>query len=318
MPLPLGALLLAAAGTEADVVALEHAWSGVRDSSEQVVMSAEPSGWPNTPEQRVRTVVSPVSVAWLGAHLLYLEEFLEDDPEHPRRQLLMQLEPAREGAHAVHVHLFTFRDPRQWLHLGYRPHLAAALVWRDVVSSAGCDLTLTRAGDQFRGGTLGDQCRESAGAGPRYLDYQLVLSSELYWYRRRSYRGPDAQLQQEVIGFDRFEPNEARLYACRVGYSASGAARDLKPLATLDLYEAGGHGRFTTPDGRAFLLTLHGRDWPFAVERDALLLSLQEEGRGTPLATAWAQMDAQQIDLSLEGLEVRCGAIAADSDELSQ
>jgi hypothetical protein len=318
VPLPLGALLLAAAGAEADVVALERAWSGVRDSSEQVVMSAAPSGWPNTPEQRVRTVVSPVSVAWLGAHLLYLEEFLEDDPEHPRRQLLMQLEPAGEGTHAVHVHLFTFSDPHQWLHLGYRPHLAAALVWRDVVSSAGCDLTLTRAGDQFRGGTLGDQCRETGGAGPRYLDYQLVLSSDLYWYRRRSYRGPDAQLQQEVIGFDRFEANEARLYACRVGYSPSGAARDLKPLATLDLYEAGGHGRFTTPDGRAFLITLHGRDWPFAVERDALLLSLQEEGHEAPLATAWAQMDAQQIALSLEGLEVRCGAIAAESDELSQ
>src|SRR2546430_12766950 len=43
------------------------------------------SGWPQTSEQRVRTIVAPVSVAWLGAHVLYLEEFLEDDPEDPRR-----------------------------------------------------------------------------------------------------------------------------------------------------------------------------------------------------------------------------------------
>jgi hypothetical protein len=73
-----------------------------------------------------------------------------------------------------------------------------------------------------------------------------------------------------------------------------------------------------TPDGRAFELTLHGRDWPFAVDRDALLLLLQEQGATSPLATAWAQMDAQQIVLKLDWLAVRCGSIAPDSDELAQ
>ena len=120
------------------------------------------------------------------------------------------------------------------------------------------------------------------------------------------------------MGFNRFEPNEARLYACRIAWSASGNARDLHPLLTLDLYEAGGHARFVTPDGRVLELTLHGRDWPFAVDRDALLLLLQEQGADSPLATAWAQMDEQQINLDLGWLEVRCGSLAPDSDELAQ
>src|SRR5256886_15190516 len=85
------------------------------------------SGWPQTSEQRVRTIVAPVSVAWLGAHVLYLEEFLEDDPEDPRRQLLLALEPAGTPAHAVRVRLFTFARPRHWMHLNYRPRLAARL-----------------------------------------------------------------------------------------------------------------------------------------------------------------------------------------------
>jgi hypothetical protein len=319
----LGVLLAATAVRDgADVAALERLWSGVRDSSEQLVMSADPQDdlWPQVSERRVRTIVGAVEVPWLGSHVLYLEEFLEDDPEHPRRQLLLQLEPAGAG-HAVHVHLFTFAHPRQWMHLNYRPKLAAQLVWRDVVSSAGCDFTLSRDGErQFRGGTSGDQCLDDSSGTPRYLDYQLVIGEELYWYRRRAYRESDGQLQQEVIGFDRFEPNEARLYACRVAWSASGSPRELKPLEgpSLVLYEAGGRGRFVTPDGRAFQLTLHGRDWPFAVDRDALLLLLQEEGREAPLASAWAQMNTQQIDLRLGWLEVRCGSIAPDSDELAQ
>jgi hypothetical protein len=206
----------------------------------------------------------------------------------------------------------------RWKHLNYRPRAAEQLVWRDLTSAPGCDFTLTRAGDQFRGGTLGDQCRDDSSGTPRYLDYQLVIGADLYWYRRRAFRESDGQLQQEVIGFNRFEPNEARLYACRIAWSASGAPRELRPLLNLELYEAGGHGRFVTPDGRAFLLTLHGRDWPFAPDRDALILLLQEEGREEPLATGWAQMDAQAVALQLGWLEVRCGSIAPDSDELTQ
>src|SRR4029077_18994980 len=97
--LALPAALMVAAGSAADagdVDALERVWSGVRDSSEQVVMSLDRGGaalWQQTAEQRVRTVVAPVSVPWRGPHVLYLEDSLEDDPQQPRRQLLLQLEP---------------------------------------------------------------------------------------------------------------------------------------------------------------------------------------------------------------------------------
>ena len=303
-----------------DAATLERVWSGVRDSSEQVVMSLDRGAaqWPQASERRVRTIVAPVNVTWLGAHVLYLEEFIEDDPQQPRRQLLLQLEPAGEPLHAVRVHLFTFVNPTRWTHLNYRPPLVAALSRQDIVPSTGCDLVLARAGDQFRGGTVGRRCLDWGAGSSRYLDYQLLISEDLYWYRRRLLRQSDGELQEEVMGFNRFEPNEARLYACRIAWSASGNARDLHPLLTLDLYEAGGHARFVTPDGRVLELTLHGRDWPFAIDRDALLLLLQEPGARSPLATAWAQMDTQQITLELDWLAVRCGSIAPDSDELAQ
>ena len=315
-----GVLASAAAALDGgDVEALQRLWSGVRDSSEQVVMSVEraETQWPQASERRVRTIVAPVSVPWLGAHLLYLEEFLEDNPENPRRQLLLQLERADAPA-AVQVRLYTFVRPRHWTHLNYRPPLLASLAWADLVPSSGCDLTLTRSGEQFQGGTFGRGCLDGNSAQSRYLEYQLVISAELYWYRRRLLRHSDGELQEEVIGFNRFEPSEARLYACRIAWSASGAARDLHPLVTLDVYEEGGRSRFVTPDGRALELTLHGRDWPFALDRDALILLLQDQGRDTPFATAWAQMGAQQIALQLGWLEVRCGSMVPESDELAQ
>lgn len=314
------AVAVAASADAGDVAALERLWSGVRDSSEQVVMSsARGAGlWGEVNETRVRTIVATVSVPWLGVHVLYLEEFLEDEPDEPRRQLLIALEPAPGASHAVRARLFTFAEPREWTHLNYRPQLQARLASKDVAGSSGCDLTFARAGDQFRGGTSGRRCLDFSVGVARYLDYQIVIGEDLYWYRRRVLRQSDQELQQEVIGFNRFEPNQARLYACRVAFSASGRRGELRPLVTLDLYEAGGRGRFVTPDGRTLELTLHGRDWPFASDRDALLLLLGEQGGEQPFATAWAQLDAQQITLELGWLQVRCGSIAPDSDELAQ
>jgi len=308
-----------AAADPADVVALERLWSGARDSSEQVLMSLDRDGvpWMQAGERRVRTVAVPVSVEWLGPHVLYLEEFLEDEPQYPRRQVLIELEPG-EAPHDVRARLYTFAEPWRWTHLGYRAPLAATLARQDIAPSDGCELTLSRSGEQFRGGTVGHRCLVAASPVPRYLDYQLLIGEGLYWYRRRLVRLSDGELQQEVIGFDRFKPDEARLYSCRIAWSASGRRRDQRPLLTLDLYEAGGRGRFTTPDGRAFELTLHGLDWPFASDRDALLLLLREENATSPLATAWAQLDEQQVVLELGWLAVRCGSLAPDSDELAQ
>jgi len=121
--------------------------------------------------------------------------------------LLLALEPAGTPAHAVRVRLFTFARPRHWMHLNYRPRLTARLAWRDLVASPGCDLTLTRAGEQFQGRHAraplpGWQSRRLA-----LLDYQLVISHELYWYRRRTLRQSDGELQEEVIASNRFEPN---------------------------------------------------------------------------------------------------------------
>src|SRR6516164_2348674 len=154
--LALPAALMIAAGGAADAgdaATLERVWSGVRDSSEQVVMSLDRGAaqWPEASERRVRTIVAPVNLTWLGAHVLYLEEFIEDDPQQPRRQLLLQLEPAGNPPHAVRVQLYTFTDAARWTHLNYRGPLLKALSRGDIQVSAGCDLMVTRAGEQFRG-----------------------------------------------------------------------------------------------------------------------------------------------------------------------
>ncbi|HEY6483288.1 MAG TPA: CpcT/CpeT family chromophore lyase [Steroidobacteraceae bacterium] len=311
------AALLAAAPGEPDLAALERLWPGIRDSTEQVLAAADasPPAWGDS-EQRIRTVVSKVSLPWLGPHVLYLEEFLHDDPENMRRQLLLQLEAAAPPAVGVRVHLWSFRDPARWVHLDRRAHQLEQLSALDVAPVQGCDLLLKREAEQFTGGTSGRDCIDTRSRPTRYVEYQLLIGEELYWYRRRVLLRAGDELLEEVIGYNWFELNEARLFTCRIDWSGSGKLSDRQPLVRLELQDQGGRARFSTPDGRKLELALHSQDWPFTSDRDALILLLQDPVQGAVLASAWAEIDAEQISIDLGWLQVRCGSLDPDSDEL--
>jgi len=322
----------------ADIEALMRAWSGLRDTSETVTVGEAPlpSG---ERERRISTVVAPVQLPWLGPHVLYLEDAPYDESDAPLRQLLVRLEPLEEGG-MIRARLFTFNHPARWMHLDRRPRLAARLTSQDLQNVPGCDLLFTRMKPQFRASTRGRQCRAPldaaggaafpgamgglgiGGSGAQaagdflYVDYQLLLDASVYWYRRRLIRASDGEIVGEAVGFNWFELNDARLFSCRVDWSASGRNGDLRPLTKLDLHDKGGHGEFTTPDGRHLLLTLHSQDWPFAAEQDSLVLVLSEAGASGALASSWAVVDDTEISLRVPGLAVRCGAIVSSQDEV--
>jgi hypothetical protein len=312
-------VLAAGAAAGSDVDALQQLWSGIHDTTEQVVISNDTgiNSWSDSSERRVRAIVEPVSLPWLGSHVLYFEEFLHDDPDNLRRQLLVKLEPAEPPSHGVRARLFTFVRPRAWIHLHLRPNLLASIGSDDVVSTSTCDLLFARDGAQFRGSTIGHRCLDLRGETSKYVEYEMLIGEDLYWYRRRLLRKNDGEVQEELIGFNWFELNTTQLYTCRIDWASTGRSQDLRPLLRVDVQDQGGHGRFVTPDGRKLEITLHSEDWPFAIERDALILVVQDQGAEIPFATAWSSVDEEDITLNLNWLRIRCGPVAPDTDELS-
>jgi len=309
-----GASSRSAAAAVSDLIdPLVERWTGVFDTAEQVVY-----GGPNesqiasdTDDRRVRTIVYPVSLPWLGARVLYLEEFLHEDPDNPRRLMLLRLEPDLSAAKkTIRVRQYTFREPARWLRLYRDPVRLKKLAREDLESIPSCDLRLLREGDHFRGGTSPRSCIVSTGEPGRYVDYQMLLGKGLYWYHKRLLSFTDDELLEETIAFDWFELHEARLFTCRIRWKPESNNGPPLPLSTVDLHDQGGRAKFTTPDGKVFELELHSRDWPFDTNRDALILMVEAAGASAPLASGWTGLDDSQIAVDLGWMAVSCGPFA--------
>jgi hypothetical protein len=298
-----------ATGSQAQ--ALAQRWTGVYDTLEQHLYDEHgPGALALAGPLRIRTVVTPVLLPWLGAQVLYLQEFAQEEPQSPRRQVLLRLSSA-PGTQAVRVRQYTLRDPTRWRSQPQDSEPLRFIRPRDLAFIPGCDLTLKREGEQFRGGTVGKSCLASPTDASSYVDYRILVGGELYWYHKRVLRTRDDELLQEIAGFDWFELHEARLFACRVRVSRSPGTRASMPLSIMNVHDQGGRARFRTPDGRGFELQLHSRDWPYDANRDALILIVREiAGTGSSVASSWTQYDAQQIGVDLGAMEVRCGPIA--------
>lgn len=303
--------LALAAETPTGITDLMQLWSGVHDNAVQVILDDHSPQAAAADVSRLRTVIEPVELPWLGPTVLYLEETLHDVPGAPRRQVLLrlsvdsQLRPER-----IRVRQYTFRDPAQWRGLFADPQAQLALRRADIATLPGCDLLLSRDGDQFHGTTLGRGCVSPPKDPQRYVDYSVQVGKGLYWFRSRQFRFEDDALVQESAGYDWPSMHLARLYSCRIRWSASGQPGELSPLLNLQVADHGGRADFSLPDGRPFRLILHSDDWPFDASNHALILILQDLSPGGATARSWTATDAVEVAASMKVMDARCGPIA--------
>ncbi len=301
----------ALADTSPEITELMQRWSGVHDTAVQVIVDDHSPQAAAAESPRLRTVIEPVELPWLGQTVLYLEETLHDVPGAPRRQVLLrlsvdsQLRPQR-----IRVRQYTFKDPGQWRGLFADPQAQLALRRTDIETIPGCDLLLARDADQFHGGTLGRGCVSPPADPQRYVDYSVQLGEDVYWFRIRQFRFEDDALVQESAGYNWPALHLARLYTCRIRWATSGQPADLSPLLSVAVPDHGGRADFSLPDGRSMRLILHSDDWPFDASNQALILILQDLAPGGATVRSWSPSDALQVSAAMKLMDARCGPSA--------
>lgn len=289
-------------------------WPGNYDNNEQIVRQSGGglSAQVYEPHFRLHAIYRRVELPSLGDHVLYVEEYKNNDPENLYRIRLYSL-GIDTDAGAIRIKLHAFPDQTSWI----GAHEDAERLSQIDVSqlrafSDACDVLLHYEGGQFTGGMQARACRIASGQGSAekdaYFDYDVVVGEDYYWFRDRTLRLADDTLVWQLApgSEDYFLLDKATWFSCVVNYNLDGDMTATEELTTVRLHDQGGEAAIDYPVGRALALVMHNRAFSVPAERRYRILRLHEDGHHVPLAYSYAADAADRFGLNLGWFYTLC------------
>jgi hypothetical protein len=300
--LAVGLLIVSATVSDADTEAdlkrqlqlLMEWWPGEYDNHEQIVRQSGGglSKPVYEPHSRIHAHYRRVDLPSLGEHVLYAEEYRNDDPADLHRARFYSV---RIDLDARALRAKPHDPPSEADLVGAHadPARIRALAAGKLISGDGaCDLLLRFEGGQFRG-------RARPGACGRDEGYEIIVGPDDYWFREGSAGapGPDAAY---------YELSRVKWFSCTVNYNLEGKMAETERLTTVRLHSEGGVAPIAYPDGRQLSLVLHRRAFTSPPERRFFILRLHEDGHHVPISYSYAQDTAPRFGMNLGWFYTLC------------
>jgi hypothetical protein len=291
-----------------DLATLLRLWPGDYDNREQVQVDADMARKTDADGRHVRVhaAVRHVNLPAIGAHVLYIEDYKNDDARNAFRHGLYRVS-ANNQNHSLRVEMLGFADEKKWWGAARDPSRLAALTPADVTPTEGCDLTLRRDGDIFVGGTNPETCIVAEGLA---LDYQVRLADDHIEFRERHLDSRTKAPKAQIAGFAWHRLLRARFFSCMIDPPRT--MRVANPQApgangyVVSIHDQGGTFTFTHADGRTIFLSLRNT-WSYNMSRKTLVVTLQENDEsGAGLGYAWSEPGADRLGMNPLWIHIQC------------
>ena len=282
-------------------------WPGEYDNHEQIVRQSGGgiSVHVYEPIFRIHSHYIRLDLPELGENVLYVEEYLNDDPSNISRIQVYTLS-VDETEQAVKVKLHAFKDGHEDM-IGARmdPEQLAAIEADDLrVFSDPCDVYMRFEGGQFRGGMKRESCGDES-----WFEYQVVLGPNHHWTRDRLISRATGEVtwdQTEGANYAWIQMTKAHWFICTVNYNLDGDMLKTEFLTEIEVHNQGGKADIAWPDGRTLEFQLHTREFSSPSERVFPLFRIHEKGNYVPIAYGYAVDDADRFGLNLGWFYTLC------------
>lgn len=282
-------------------------WPGEYNNHEQIVrQSGGGLGEPVfEPIFRIHSHYVRLDLPALGDNVLYVEEFLNEDPDNISRIRVYSLS-VDEAEQAVKVQLYAFKDGHDHM-IGARldPDRLAAIDASELRAfSEPCTVYMRWEGGQFRGGMKRESCGQD-----EWFEYQVVLGPDYNWTRDRLISRETGEVtwdQTEGANYAWIQMTKARWFICTVNYNLDGDMTKTEFLTEIEVHDQGGATDIAWPDGRTLEFQLHDREFGSPSERKFPLFRVHEKGSTVPIAYAWAVDDADRFGINLGWFYTLC------------
>jgi hypothetical protein len=282
---------------------------GDYDNHEQIVRQSGGGFSPATdkPFHRLHTMFRRVNMPAVGEHVIYVEEYRDDDPKKLTRVRLYKF-TVEEKLGAIRLHLVNPLKPEalQGAHADLkRVEALTAKDWR--VDRDLCDVFINWEGGQFRGAMKEKSCNRPDGS---FVDYTLIIGEKHHWVRNRARDPKTNAVAWELMpgtGDNFIEQTKARWFTCVVNHSPTGDMTKTPYLTTVNLHDQGGTADIKWPDGRDLVFQIETRAFTSPAPREFPLFGIHEKSNmAVPIAYAYAVDDAERFGLNLGWFYTLC------------
>jgi hypothetical protein len=287
--------------------ALMMTWlPGIYDNQEQVYFEGEQDVADTLRHVRVHTVLKPVDLPHLGAHVFYLQQYVNDDPAQVNRQRLYVLSPDYER-NVVAMQIYGFDDAELLVDAHVGPTQLAQLTMDQLHTAPGCEVLWRRTANQFSGQTRRQACTEvsAQGADHTAINRYFLLTEDALWISDQAHDETDNAVAGHPVNVP-FKYRKARQFECWM----TAAQRDGEWTFRrgLTLHDQGGMIWMETEEDapQQVGIKLRNVQWPYGRNRPSLVLYAHKPEQDNAVSYAWADPSAQRIGINLRWMQASC------------
>ena len=250
------------------------------------------------PHGRVHSIFVPVDNPAVGAHLRYVEQYSDEDPEKVYRRRLYRLSDAPDGK--VLLEIAAFKDEAVTEGALDDPAALNAIAADQLSWKEGCEVRWTWEDDRYLGATTRGACRvPSRFGGTLLIEDDLVLTATDLWIQDRAHDTAGAR----VFGHPEGIPHKLKRAALFRGWAAMRDPKDpnrwiaCKPIV---LHDQGSEVTVHAKDGTPlpYVVRLAQRVYR-KTTTPILKFTVREPGATKFLAYTWTTPDGDKIGLNL-------------------
>lgn len=296
---------------------LMEMFPGEYDNNNQV-MFAEEAGVPeDSRHERLHHYFVPVDLPAFGDHVLFVQQYLDNDPRQVYRVRLYSFRPDYEEG-AVRLSIYRPLHPDAITGAHEDPSRLDGVTADDFVHLPGCDVFWRREADHFRGYMKPGACViESRRDGRRIvIDDDLLLTRDELWISDRAEYEDGSYAFGNRAGIPH-KNRRVRQFRCwsaierRTGEDSWYFENDIA------LHDQGGVAAITTDEApaRRLFLRLARPEWPAGNNRPSTVLYVHGEDAegvmGESVSYAWSGYDAGRVGINLKmlGLQASCSLV---------
>lgn len=253
--------------------------------------------------EHIHSIFYPISIPWLGSHVVYVLQYLDGDSSKIYRQRIYNFVPDAVEK-AVRLDIYTLKTDSLYYYAHLQPNKLANLSSNDIQSTAGCAVYWVKQGADYIGYMKPQACNFVSKRSGKKINItdSLKLNGKELWIR------DEAADEQGNYVFGNKQKIAHKLKRCTYykGWlllQKAGLDNEYHTNRNLTWHDQGQRQKLYTDDNKPTKYEIELATVTYSSGLEVLKLGLYEVGISKAIAYTWASPGSNNIGINMRWLQ---------------